>query len=84
MRPRAWLFFTLAAFVALAALYSVTTPIFEAPDEVWHYAYIRQLALGHALPVVDAEGKAPYRHEGLQPPLYYAAGAPLIAWIDGR
>lgn len=84
MRPRALLFLILVAFVALAGLYSVTTPIFETPDEVWHYAYVRQLALNHDLPVVDAEGKAPYRHEGLQPPLYYTAGAPLIGWLDAH
>ncbi len=75
---------TLAGFCALAILYSVTTPIFETPDEVWHYAYVRELALNHRWPVVDAEGKAPYRHEGLQPPLYYLIGAPLIGWMDAR
>lgn len=74
----------LVAFVALAVYYSVTTPVFETPDEVWHFAYVRQLAFGRALPVVDAEGREPYRHEGLQPPLYYLIGSLTIAWMDPR
>ena len=71
-------------FVGLAGYYSLVTPIFETPDEVWHFAYIRQLALHQSLPVVDAEGKEPYRHEGLQPPLYYVIGSTLIAWMNER
>lgn len=70
------------AFVGLGIFYNATTPIFETPDEVWHYAYVRELAVYHRLPVVDAEGNAPYRHEGLQPPLYYAIGALFIGWMS--
>ena len=82
MQPRHLLLLIVVSFLGLGVLYGITTPILETPDEVWHYAYVRQLAVHHDLPVVDAEGKQPYRHEGLQPPLYYAIGSTLITWMS--
>jgi len=70
------------AFVALAALYSLTNPILESPDEVYHYPYIKQLADGLGLPVQDPEDPGLWEQEGSQPPLYYALGALLTFWID--
>jgi 4-amino-4-deoxy-L-arabinose transferase-like glycosyltransferase len=61
-------------FAGLAALYSLTTPIFEAPDEVWHYAYVRYLAEGHGLPSLADDESGAYQ-EVAQPPLYYAVAA---------
>ncbi|MGE5263424.1 MAG: hypothetical protein ACM3S0_08595, partial [Acidobacteriota bacterium] len=81
---RILLLLVVSIFVLLSSFYSLVTPILETPDEVWHYAYVRQLAVNHALPVVDTEGRAPYRHEGLQPPLYYAIGSLFIAWMPER
>lgn len=72
----------LAAFVALGVTYSVVTPIFEAPDEPWHYYFIKHLADGHGLPVQDPKNIGPWRQEGSQPPLYYALGALATFWID--
>lgn len=73
----------LAAWCFLAsAVYGVTTPIFEAPDEPFHFAYIRWLASGRGLPVVDPHRPEAWRQEGTQPPLYYAIGALLTGWID--
>jgi hypothetical protein len=84
MSHRRLLLLIVLAFLGWGIAYSVTTPIFETPDEIWHYAYVRQLAVHHTLPIVDAEGKQPYRHEGLQPPLYYSIGSVLIAWMSER
>ena len=84
MHPRRFLLLIVVSFLGLGVLYGITTPALETPDEVWHYAYVRQLAVHHELPVVDAEGKQPYRHEGLQPPLYYIIGSTLITWISER
>ena len=42
-----------ALFMLLAMIYSVTTPVFEAGDEIWHYPFIQHLATGHGLPVQD-------------------------------
>lgn len=59
-------------FVALAVYYNVTTPIFEAPDELWHYLVAADLAQGHF-----ADPNGPARQEATQPPLYYGLAALL-------
>ncbi|MDE3091347.1 MAG: glycosyltransferase family 39 protein, partial [Chloroflexota bacterium] len=74
----------LAAFVALAAIYSIVTPIFEAGDELWHYPFVRYLATGHSLPIQDPNVRTLWEQEGGQPPLYYAFAALATAWIDTR
>jgi hypothetical protein len=64
----------LLLFGLTGLLYSLATPIFEAPDEVWHYAYVRYLAEGNGLPALtDNESGA--NQEVAQPPLYYAVAA---------
>ena len=72
----------LAAFVVLALIFSFTVPLFEGPDEIWHYAFANHLASGGGLPVFDAEQPATFLRNGAHPPLYYALIAPLIAPID--
>ncbi len=67
----------LAAFLILGVLYSVLNPLFEAPDEVWHYEYVRWLVEGHGLPRPEQVGHAPWHQEGSQPPLYYLMAAAL-------
>ncbi len=73
----------LIAYILLASLYSVVTPIFEASDELWHYPMVKYLA-DHALalPVQDPNVDTAWRQEGSQPPLYYMMGALLTFWID--
>ncbi|MBN2003419.1 MAG: phospholipid carrier-dependent glycosyltransferase [Anaerolineae bacterium] len=79
--PVRFLIFLFALFGGLGLLYSLTTPLFEAPDEVWHYAYVRWLAKGHDLPSLrdDASGA---NQETAQPPFYYAVAALLSAPFD--
>jgi hypothetical protein len=72
--PRRHLFGLLLAFGLLAAIYSLNTPLFEAPDEPWHYAYVRWLAEGHGLPRLDDDASGAHQ-EAAQPPLYYAVAA---------
>lgn len=72
----------LGLFVLLSLTYSVTNPIFEAPDEVYHYPYIKHLADGRGLPIQHSEQETLWKQEGSQPPLYYALGAVLTFWID--
>jgi len=63
-------------FFALAGLaYSLATPAFEAPDEVWHYAYLRHLAEQRTLPALDHSDNSGAYQEVAQPPLYYIAAA---------
>ncbi len=78
-----WLFgCVLGCFICLALLYSVVNPIFEAPDELQHFYYVRHISRTWTLAVQDPSQAALYRQEGSQPPLYYLLGAPLIAWVD--
>jgi hypothetical protein len=70
----------LILFALLGLTYSLTTPLFEAPDEVWHYAYVRHLAEGHGLPALDSNASGAGQ-EVAQPPLYYAAAASLDALV---
>jgi len=78
------IYFLAALFVFLGALYSITTPLFEAGDELWHYPYVQWLARGNGLPVQDPAQKQLWEQEGGQPPLYYATNAALTFWIDTR
>ena len=78
------LLLTFAAF-CLFAYYSIVTPIFEASDELWHYPLVMHLATGGGLPEQHAgqtDEDAPWRQEGSQPPLYYAAAALFTAPLD--
>src|SRR5512139_2035057 len=72
----------IAAFVVLALVYSLAVPLFEGPDEIWHYAFADHLANGGGLPVFDATQPATFLRNGAHPPLYYALIALLIAPID--
>jgi len=79
--PR-WLIAALAAYVALAVVYSAVTPIFEPPDEVYHFPLIDHIAQTGRLPVQDADNIGPWEQEGSQPPLYYLLSAPLVLPLD--
>ncbi|MBC8249465.1 MAG: hypothetical protein H8E90_07285, partial [Anaerolineales bacterium] len=72
----------LAAFIALGFTYSLVTPIFEAPDEIYHYFFIKHLTDGKGLPVQNPENPGLWEQEGSQPPLYYLIGALATSWID--
>ncbi len=73
----------LAAFILLAAIYSIVTPVFEASDELWHYPMVKYVAdHGFGLPVQDPAQQTAWRQEGGQPPLYYLIGAAATFWID--
>jgi 4-amino-4-deoxy-L-arabinose transferase-like glycosyltransferase len=78
---RLWLLTIIAAFLILGLIYSVTVPLFEPPDEIWHFAFADHLAKGGGLPVF-AEKKSAFLREGGQPPLYYAAVALAILPFD--
>ena len=74
----------LGLFILLGSVYALTTPVFEASDELWHYPMIRHLADGNPLPVqvTDPALAGPWKQEASQPPLYYYVGAALTFWID--
>jgi 4-amino-4-deoxy-L-arabinose transferase-like glycosyltransferase len=72
----------LAAFIVLGITYSLVTPVFEAPDEIYHYFFIKHLADGKGLPVQNPESPGLWEQEGSQPPLYYLIGALATFWSD--
>lgn len=78
------LWLILIAFAGLGVLYALTTPVFEASDELWHYPMIKHLADGNSLPVqvFDPAQAGPWKQEASQPPLYYYLGAAATFWID--
>ncbi len=83
IRTHRGLAIVLALFVVLGVLYSTTTPLFEAPDEQWHYAFVQYVATQHALPVQTTGTPAHLaRQEGSQPPLYYLLAAATTFWVD--
>ncbi|MFN8474794.1 MAG: glycosyltransferase family 39 protein [Anaerolineae bacterium] len=69
-------------YLLLALVYAWVTPLFETPDETWHFWYVKHLADGQGLAVVTADERPLWRQEGTQPPLYYLLGAALIRGID--
>ncbi len=68
----------LLVFVAVTATVSLVNPLFEAPDEIRHYRYIRKLVTERALPI---QGQEEVRSQSHHPPLYYALAALASAWI---
>ena len=83
-RPVRWLRLIVIAYLILGVIYSFATPIFEASDEVSHYAVVQHLADTGALPVQQPGVKTPWDQEGSQPPLYYLLMSPLARLIDTR
>lgn len=73
----------LVVFIVLASAYSISTPLFEAPDEQWHFAFVQYIAQRHELPV-QHPGQPDHlaRQEASQPPLYYVIAAAATFWID--
>lgn len=79
--PR-WLLVVLAVWTALAVVYSAASPIFEPPDEVFHFPLIDHIARTGSLPVQDPAVETLWHQEGSQPPLYYLLSAPLLLPLD--
>jgi hypothetical protein len=82
VRPGAWACIVLIAYGALAAIYSLATPMFEAPDENYHYAFIQRLAESWDLPVQDPQTITPWYQEGSQPPLYYLLASLIVRAVN--
>ncbi len=71
-----------AAYLIMGTVYSVVTPVFEAPDESLHFFVIKHIVDHGTLPVQRAEARDLWAQEGSQPPLYYLVGALVVSWID--
>ncbi len=72
----------LALYLLITLAYGVVNPLFEAPDEHWHFFTAVYLAENKRLPVVEDKYDTWLSQEAAQPPLYYMLGAALIAPLD--
>ena len=66
---------------ALGVVYSVVIPLWEAPDEWGHYAFVHYIAEEERLPPPGHQLEVEF-DESQQPPLYYFLAAAATAWID--
>lgn len=69
-------------FFGLAVVYMLSTPAWEASDEVLHFAVVDHIAETKTLPVQNPDEATAWRQEGSQPPLYYMLSAALVSPID--
>ncbi len=67
-----------AVYLLIASAYALVVPSWEAPDEPAHFAYVREIATAHTLPV-DHPGALGEEH---QPPLYYLISAVITLPAD--
>jgi hypothetical protein len=86
------------AFLGLGILYSVTVPLFEAPDEDGHYTYLKYVAQTRRLPAICLDSadclnsRIARRTSRItdpvspyvinHPPLYYALAGLATSWLD--
>ena len=69
------------SFLCLATYYNTATPIFEAPDELQHTAFVAWLDDVGSLPQVNSEQHGPWEQEGTQAPLYYWLAALSVSGV---
>ncbi len=72
----------ITAFLFLGVAYSVAVPIFEAPDELQHYATTEYIARFKWLPPLGKPTEHLWDQEALQAPLYYIVTGVLTSWVD--
>ncbi len=77
--PRA-IVLVLAAFFVLGITYSAVTPLFEAPDELQHYARIKQLGEAIGLLQLDPAVSQLSHQQRYQQPLYHLLGVLATFW----
>ncbi len=79
MKQAHWEWLVIALSIGLTVLLSIRNPLFEPPDELLHYRYVRHLLTERNLPVQAIDGEQSHSHH---PPLYYALGALLVSAVD--
>jgi 4-amino-4-deoxy-L-arabinose transferase-like glycosyltransferase len=78
-----WLYIILVGYFLIGTIYVVVNPLWEAPDEIHHFAMVQYLQThGLQLPSQAPGTVGLWQQEGNQPPLYYLLGAILISPID--
>lgn len=75
-REHSWLALVLAGYLVLALAYATVNPVFESPDELYHFGYVEYLLRERRLPVAETQQGLSEFH---QPPLYYLLAASIAA-----
>jgi hypothetical protein len=70
-------------YIVLAIIYSIAVPVYEPPDENYHFAFIQHLMHTGDLPVQNPSIKQPWNQEGSQAPLYYVMASLLARIVPG-
>ncbi len=69
----------LLSYMLLGGMYLTAPPVFEKPDEHWHFAYITYILDHHALPPLDTDVAVnPAEQIAGHPPLYYALASTAL------
>lgn len=69
LSPLQWI---LLFYVIFGTLYTFSTPVFEANEEIWHFGVIQYIRETGQLPIQQFDGTDTiYQQHGSQPPLYY-------------
>lgn len=69
LSPIQWI---LLFYVIFGVAYTISTPIFEANDEIWHFGVVQHIRETGNLPIQQFDGTDTiYQQHGSQPPLYY-------------
>ncbi len=76
--PRVAFVALLLTYLVLAVGYSLADPVYESTDELRHFRYVRHLVVHRSLPVQRIDAPRAQSHH---PPLYYALGALVSAWV---
>ncbi len=79
-RQRRLLALILLAYLAITLAYGALNPLFEAPDEHWHFFTAESIARTGRLPRVEEPPDEFLGQEAAQPPLYYLLGARPSPW----
>ncbi len=83
--PARWLLaLILSLYLLLAIGYGLVNPLFESPDEHWHYFTAQAIVDQRALPAVTEDYDEWLSQEAAQPPLYYLLSALLISPVDAE
>ena len=81
-RQRTFLWMILGGYLVITLAYGTINPLFEAPDEHWHFFTATHIADSGRLPRVENPVDEFLGQEAAQPPLYYLIGAVIIAPFD--
>lgn len=70
LTPIQWI---VVLYVTFGIAYMVSTPVFEANEELWHFGVVQYIRETGELPIQQFDGTDTiYQQHGSQPPLYYA------------